>query len=192
MNRAVIGLDRFLGVVVGIVLIVLGALGIFWYAGVLLDRFPRIGSAARSTASGMRTGVGQSWWPWVAGIVGLVLGILGLIWLLRHPTLRGVREVRLPGSGKTGRLTVSTGPVLDAACAQLQATRGVRSASSRLTDERGDYIAELDLTVDPGADLTVVADDINRAVAELATALDNPDVTYRASVSVARTQKIHA
>lgn len=192
MRRAVVGLDRAAGLVVGIVLILLGVSGIGWWQGLLLDRVPRVGSIGRSTASGIRSGVGQSWWPWVAGIVGIVLALLGLVWLLRHFTHRGVREYRVRGSDRTGRLTANSGALLSAATDQLTDTRGIRSAGSSMTNERGALVAELSLTADPAADLTRVAADVDRTVADLARALADPAVTYRSELSVARRRRLVA
>lgn len=186
MRRSVVGLDRFAGVLVGLVLVVLGVLGILWTQHVLLAHVPRVGSVGRSVASGIRSGVGQSWWPWVAGIVGLVLGILGLLWLVRHIEARGVRHNRLVGSDATGRLRADTGSLFSAAAAQLTETHGIRSASGAMTDERGALIAQLSVTADPAADLGAVAASIDRTVSDLAGALADPAVTYRTQLSIAR------
>ena len=191
MKRATIGLDRTVGVVLGIALILLGLVGIAWWQGILLDRVPRAGSVGTSTASGISSAVGQSWWPWVAGIVGLLLALLGLVWLIRHFTYRGVHSYRVRGSDRSGRLTASSGSLLSAATDQLEDTRGIRSASGSLTNERGALIADLSVTADPGADLAAVAADIDRTLVDLAGALADPAVTYRAQLSVARTQKVN-
>ncbi len=190
MRRGTIGLDRAVGVVLGIVLVLLGLLGIAWWQGVLLRRVPRAAGVAASTAAGIRSGVGASWWPWVAGIAGLVLAVIGVIWLLRHLAARGVHGYRLAGTGKTGTLRANTGSLLSAACADLTATRGIRSAAGSMTDERGALIANLHVTADPGADLTTVAADIDRTTTALAGALQDPRVTYRARLSVAHRHKV--
>ena len=104
MNRATVGLDRFLGVVVGVLLIVVGAAGILWWHGTLHRRAPAVGVHTHGVLLSLRNATDQSWWPWVAGLVGLVLGVLALLWLLRHATYRrgadpaaaGERHVR-PG-----------------------------------------------------------------------------------------------
>lgn len=190
MRRSTIGLDRFLGIVVGLVLVVVGLLGIAWWQGVLLDRVPRAADVARSTGSGIRTGVGQSWWPYVAGLVGLVLAILGIIWLVEHFVARGVHSYRLVGSDRSGRLKANSGALFSAAEEQLTGTRGIRSASGSMTNERGNLIADLAVTADPGADLQAVAADIDRTVTDLAGSLNDPAVTYRTRLSVARNQKV--
>ncbi len=190
MRRSTIGLDRFIGIVVGVVLVLVGLLGIAWWQGLLLDHVPRAANVARSTGSGIRSGVGQSWWPYVAGAVGLVLAVLGIIWLVDHFVARGVHSYRLVGSDQTGRLKASSGALLSAAEEQLTETRGIRSASGSMTNERGSLIADLSVTADPGADLQAVAADIDRTVSDLAGSLNDPAVTYRTQLSVARNQKV--
>ena len=192
MRRGTIGFDRVVGVVLGIALVLLGLLGIGWWQGVLLRRVPQAGDIGESTASGIRTGVSASWWPSVAGVVGLVLAVLGIVWLLRHLAQRGVHAYRLAGTGRTGTLRADTGSVLSAACAELGETRGIRSASGSLTDERGALVATLRVTADPGADLAAVAADVDRTVEALAGALADPRVTYRATLSVARRRRVAA
>ncbi len=192
MRRGTIGFDRSVGVVLGVVLVLLGLLGIGWWQGVLLRRVPRAADAGRSAASGLDGAVGASWWPLVAGIVGLVLAVLGIIWLLRHAASRGVRRYRLSGTGKTGSLTANHGALLAAACADLNDSRGIRSASGSMSQEGGGLIADLRVTADPGADLSAVGGDIDRTVGDLARALDDPTVSYRARLSVARRRKLPA
>ena len=192
MRRGTIGFDRVVGVVLGIALVLLGLLGIGWWQGVLLRRVPRAAEVGASTASGIRSGVAASWWPGVAGLVGLVLAVLGIVWLLRHLAERGVHGYRLAGTGRAGTLRADTGSLLSAACAELTETRGIRSASGSLTDERGVLVATLDLTADPGADLAAVAADVDRTVGALAGALQDPRVTYRAVLSVARRRRVAA
>lgn len=190
MRRSMIGLDRFLGVVVGVVLVLVGLLGIAWWQGVLLHRLPRAGSVGRSTGSGIRSGVGQSWWPYVAGLVGLVLAILGTIWLVEHFVSRAVHSYRLAGSDQSGRLKASSGALLSAAEEQLTDIRGIRSASGSMTTERGALIADLSVTAEPGTDLRTVAAEIDRTVTDLASSLDDPAVAYRTQLSVARRQRV--
>lgn len=192
MRRGTIGLDRAVGVVLGIVLVLLGLLGIAWWQGVLLRRVPRAAGVAASTAAGIRSGVGASWWPWVAGITGLVLAVVGIIWLLRHLAERRVHGYRLAGTGKAGTLRANTGSLLSAACAELTDTRGIRSASGAMTDERGVLIAQLNVTADPRADLATVAAAIDRTVTALAGVLQDPHVTYRARLSVGRRTQVSA
>ncbi len=192
MRRGTIGFDRTVGVVLGIVSILLGLLGIGWWQGVLLRRVPRAADVGESTAAGIRSGVGASWWPWVAGATGLVLALLGIIWLLRHLAERGVHGYRLAGTGRAGTLRADTGSLLSAACADLTDTRGIRSASGSMTDERGALIATFDVTADPGADLAAVAAAVDRSATALAGALQDPGVTYRARLSVARRRKVAA
>ena len=61
-----------------------------------------------------------------------------------------------------------------------------------MTGERGSLIAELRLTLDPAADLSGVRSALDDVVGDLAGALDNPDITYRATASVARRPRIDA
>lgn len=192
MNRTTVGLDRFLGVLVGILLIVVGAAGILWYHGTLHRHAPAVGVHTHGVLLSIRNATGQSWWPWVAGLVGLVVGLLALLWLARHATYRGVHHLRLRGGNKEGQVSASTTSVFDAAAEQLTQTPGVRSASGSMTAQRGALIADLKLTIDPAADLGTVSNGLDAVVADLATALDNPDVTYRATASVARRPRANA
>lgn len=192
MNRAIVGLDRFLGTLVGILLVIVGVAGILWYHGTLHRRFPAIGVHTHGVLVSIRNATGQAWWPWVTGLVGLVLCVVAVGWLVRHATYRGVHNFRLRGGNTAGQVSASTTSLFGAAADELTQTPGIRSAAGSMIAYRGALVADLRLGIDPAADLRLVGTALDTVVSDLAIALDNPDVTYRASVSVARRPRANA
>lgn len=87
MGRAVLGLNRFLALVLGLVLIVMGVAMVAWAAGWLV----KVWSAAPKTLT-LKTATDaftMAWWPWAAGIAGAIFILLAVWWLLAHLPRRG-------------------------------------------------------------------------------------------------------
>lgn len=186
MTRATAGLDRVVGVVLGLGLIVGGLAVLGWWQGVLTRRVPAVGRHTRGVLRSVADATDTRWWPWALAVGGILAIVLGVWWLLAHSRSRAVRRLPLAGSGATGRLSVDSGAVLDAAAADLAAVEGVRRASGRLLRDRRETVAELSLTMDADAELRPVVTGIDRAVSDLAGALGNDHVSYRVRATVAR------
>ncbi|WP_129667281.1 hypothetical protein [Phytoactinopolyspora endophytica] len=179
MSWAAAAAERIAVLVVGLVLVALGAAAAAWQQGWLPDVADRLD---------VQTAVewtGESWWPWAVGGAGVVLVILGLLWVAAHARLRTVGRMRLDGSGRSGRLTVDGSALMSPVVLDLEATPGVRDASGRVLSERKESVIELRVKVDPGADLDEVADATERASVQLGRLLradpaSDAGVTFRA------------
>ncbi len=87
-----------------------------------------------------------AWWPWAAGIAGAVCILLALWWLLAHLPRRGVGELSLKGSDKSGRLLIDPAGAAATAADVLAETPGIRSASSRVVRDRGQLVVAVKAT----------------------------------------------
>lgn len=179
MSRAVLVLDRIAAVVVALLLIASGLAGLAWWRGSL-------GLSGPLDASAVVDQTTQPWWPWVAGLVGAVLVLLGLRWLAGHVITRGVGQVRLPGTGKQGRLTAQVKPVAQAASDVLQTADGVRSVRGTINRDRGQLVARLTATIEPQADLATVTAAADAVSADLKKVLEREDLHCLVNLRVAR------
>lgn len=180
MNRKVIALDRVVALVVGLVLIAAGAAGALWWLGTF-PSWPQ--TLAASWVAQWPT---ATWWPWATGAAGVVLILLGLRWLAGHLPDRGVTHVTLPGSDERGRLSAQVRSVAKTAADVLATTPGVRSASGSVQRERGQLLVKFDATIEPQADLEVIAAAADRVTAELRTVLQREDLRGQVDLKVAR------
>ena len=184
MRRSVLGLDRFLAIVLGLCLLVAGAAVASWYTGWLGDVWTA--TPKKLSTAGAADVVEMSWWPWAALGAGVLAVVLGLWWLIAHLPRRGVGMLVLPGSGKTGRLLVDpTGPA-GAAADTLADTPGIRNAHAKVLRDRGELVVAITGTVDPSADLSEVAAAADAVTTDLQTVLGRDDARARVRFSVAR------
>jgi hypothetical protein len=188
MRRSVIGLDRFLAIVAGLCLLVVGAAAIGWYAGWLVDVWPA--TPKRLSTAGAADVLDMSWWPWAAVGAGIPAVILGLWWLIAHLPRRGVGMLVLPGSGKTGRLLVDPAGPANAAADTLADTPGIRAARSKVLRDRGELVVAITGTVDPSADLSDVAAAADAVTTDLQAVLGRDDARARVQLSVARRHRV--
>jgi len=179
VSRAVIAFDRVATIIVALLLIVAGLAGLAWWRG-------SMGLTGPLDASGVTRQTTQPWWPWVAGLVGAALALLGLRWLAAHVITRGVGQVRLPGTGKAGRLTAQVKPVAQVASEVLEQTDGVRSVRGTIHRDRGQLVARLTATIEPAADLAMVTAAADAVSADLKKVLARDDLRALVSLHVAR------
>lgn len=187
MSRRVLGLDRFVALLAGLVLIVVGA-GIGAWG---LDQLQRVWASA-PTELHLETATNAydaSWWLWASGAVGAVLVLLGLWWLLSHVPRRSTGPLRLDGSAASGALRLDGDSAASMAAEVLAETPGVRSASGKVVRDRGEQVALLTVTAEPTADLAQLGREIDRVSAELRTVVGRDDLRGRVRVRVARRAK---
>jgi hypothetical protein len=184
MSRRVLAWDRIAVFVVAVVLLALGAAVALWGAGQLTRLWA--GAPDRLSTSGVTATYGQSWWRAVSIAAGAVLTLLGLWWLLAHVPRTHVGALRLPGSGSHGRLSVDGDSAVAVAADVLADVRGVRSATGRLKQTRGQILAEMSVTAGPGTDLAQLSAQIDAVSADLAQVLGRDDVRARVRVRIAR------
>lgn len=187
MKRAVLGLDRTLIFLVGLVLLVAGVAVAAWGLGLLTQVWA--GAPEELSTTPATDVLSASWWGPAALAGGIVLGLLALWWVLAHRTHHGVGPLRLPGSSRSGQLTLDGTAAADAAADVIAATPGVRSARGRTITDRGQLLADLKVVVEPDADLRAVAGATDTAMTDLAVVLGRDDVRSRVSLTVARTTR---
>ena len=187
MRRSVLGLDRTLTVLLGLILLIAGIGSATWYNGNRRRLFPQF--PKKLSADGASDIFNTTWWPWVAGGTGALAVLLGLWWLLAHLPRRGVGLLVLPGSGKAGRLRVDpSGPAATAA-EILAETHGIRTAHSKVHRDRGQLVVALNATMDPRADLHEVIQATDAVATDLNAVLGRDDAHARVLLSVARRAK---
>ncbi len=187
MRRLVLGLDRVIAVLFGLILLTAGAAVTAWYSGSLRRLFPQV--PKRLSIHQANDLVKTSWWPWAIGASGMLLVILGLWWLIAHLPRRRAGLLVLPGSNRAGRLRVDpTGPASTAADI-LADTPGVRAVHSSAHRERGQLIIEMHTTMDPRADLSEVIAATDAIATDLNAVLGRDDLQARVLLTVARRAK---
>lgn len=187
MKRSVLGLDRVVIVLVGLLVLAVGLVAVAWGAGLLprvWDRSPDELTLATATDA-----FAASWWPGASLAAGVVLGLLALWWVLAHRTHRSTGPLRLAGSTPSDPRRVDGSAAAATAADVVARTPGVRSARGKVVADRGRLVADLDVTVEPEADLGVVAAAADRVMGELAQVLGRDDVTARVHLDVARSSR---
>ena len=187
MRRSVLGLDRVIAVLLGLILLLAGIGLAAWYNGNLRRLFPQFPKVLSTDGAG--DVIDTTWWPWATGGAGVLAVLFGLWWLIAHLPRRGVGLLVLPGSGRAGRLRVDpSGPAATAADV-LGDTPGIRTAHSRVQRDRGQLVIALSATMDPRADLGEVIAATDAVVTDLNTVLGRDDARARVLLSVARRAK---
>jgi len=183
MSRRVIAFDRVSAFLVGVVAITAGVFAVLWWRHVF-SWLPKSLDTSPVTDT-----TGQSWWPWVAGLVGLALVLIGLRWLAGHIPHNRVGDLSLTGSGAEGRLRAAATPVVQAAAEVLAGTPGVRSATGRVLRERGQLVARLGATIEAEADLQAIASAADQVAVDLARVLERDDLHCQVMLKVAARSK---
>jgi hypothetical protein len=178
MTRTTLMLDRIATLLVAALLIATAALGIWWWIGdsPLPDSLD---------TSAIYDRVDEAWWPWASALAGVLLILIGLRWIAAHLASRKVKTLRLRGSGSTGKLEVAGSKAASAAADALTHMIGVRSASGRIERDRGQLVAHVVATVEPDADLALVAHQADVVSAQLAQVLGRDDLRCSVELKVA-------
>ncbi|WP_432572095.1 hypothetical protein [Kineococcus sp. SYSU DK005] len=184
MSRGVLGLDRVVTALLGLVLLAGGAAAVAWWGGWLARVLP--GAPRELSTAGADGVVEAGWFAAACAAAAVVLAVLALWWLLAHVPRRGAGTLSLPGSGAGGQLRLEPDGVADAGARELELTPGVRSAGGRVLDDRGELVVELRATVEPTADLGEVAAAADGVSARLRQVLGRDDARGRVLLSVAR------
>lgn len=187
MRRSVLGLDRILAVLLGLILLVTGIALAAWYNGNLRRLFPQFPKQLSTDKANDLANT--DWWPWTTGAVGVLLVLLGLWWLLAHLPHRGVGLLVLPGSGRNGRLRVDPSGPASTAAEVLTDTPGIRTAHGKVHRDRGQLIVALTATMDPRADLGQIVTATDAIATDLNSVLGRDDARARILLSVARRAK---
>ncbi len=184
MSRRVLGWDRTAAFLLALVLLAAGAVVALFGAGQLTRVWASAPDAVSTTR--LTDAYGAGWWTGASIATGVVLTLLGLWWLLAHLPRNHVGALRLPGSGSRGRYSLDGGSAVSVAADVLSDLRGVRSASGRLKQTRGQVVAEMSVTAGPTTDLAELSGSIDAVSADLAQVLSRDDVRARVRVKIAR------
>ncbi len=179
MSRTTYAIDRVASFIVALVLIAAGVFAVLWRFD-LWGRLPE-----RTDLSAIFDVMAKGWWSWALSLAGILLVLLGLRWLFAHLPGRGVGELNLPGTGRNGRLRFNAKAAASAAADVLAQAPSVRSAQGTVRRDRGQLVVDLRTTVEPDADLEVVAAAADKVVADLASVMDRHDIYGRVRVDVA-------
>jgi hypothetical protein len=159
MSRALTALDRLATLLLGLVLLAVGAGILIWHTGAIADTPTTI------TCPGLVTAAGTAWWPWATTASGVVLVLAGMRWLMSHGPAERTRELTLTGSSRAGRLTADLGSLADAAATNLARHPALRSAKAKAVLQRRTPSIHLDATAASADTLAEAA----RAVDDTAT-----------------------
>lgn len=183
MRRSILGFDRVLVLLLGLLLILVGVAAVGWQTGFLESLWPDVPDEV-AVDSGQVTG--SSSFAALAGIVGGALVVIGLWWLLAHLPRRSVGSLRLPSGAQPGRLLVDPGPAVATAAEVLAEDPMIRSAKGAVLADRGELVVRLRATVDPDVDLGAVVDACDAVLADLAHVLPTDQLRSRVELSVLR------
>ncbi|GGF94819.1 hypothetical protein GCM10007304_05850 [Rhodococcoides trifolii] len=178
MKRGAIVLDRFLTLLIGLVLIALGVGAAAWQ----LDRLPF--TLDSLNLSGYTDLTEQGWWPWALGAGGVVVVLLGLALLVKQfPARRApVVSLALP-DGKPGSLLFDVDAVAARAADEASEIDGVKSARSRTATEKGLRVVTLLVTINANADVPVVFERLSEVRAGVAKVVEGTPLAVRVLVS---------
>lgn len=129
---------------------------------------------------------GAPWFVWAVAAAGTSAGLLAVALAPALRPARPRRWLRLPGSGRTGRLTLDLASVVAGLAQALGDTVGVASARGHVVTHRGRLVLEVALVVDERVDLLTLAEATERVTRDVRAALDGLPVTHRVLVRTAR------
>jgi len=176
-------LDRFLLLLLGLLLSAAGVLGLLVGFGVFGSRL-RNKPVFDNFIGAFFGDHGQWLWPVIA-LVGLLLGWLALRWLLAQLRPTGVRDVQLEPRSTTGRTDLVGAAVTDAVTEEVGSYRGVAGARARLSGDELEPELRLRVQLDARADVAALRQRIETgAVAHARQALDDPRLPVRLDLVV--------
>ncbi|MBJ7338823.1 alkaline shock response membrane anchor protein AmaP [Mycolicibacterium sp.] len=183
MTRLASALDRFAALVVGVLLIAVGAALVLWDTTVL----PGVPRTVH--APGLRAATAAGWWSWALAGVGILLVVVAVRWLLAHTPAAKVKRLPLR-TNDSGAISIDLGEVATAAAKALaQSSSDVESAGGKAIVDRGTRTVDLSVTVvdSPRPERLISA--IDTACAQIATMLADPTVATRTTIHVGKGQR---
>jgi hypothetical protein len=177
MRRTAARLNRSWLAVVGVLLLLAGAVGI----GVQLQLWERLLPGATWPPAGApllgeAAWLDAAWLPAVVVAAGLVLALLGVLWLLAQvPRRDAAKPFRLHDSAADGLTRLDPDVLTDVVTQQLRAMPGVSSASAVLRGSAASPDLTVRVTVADDVDLPRLLSEVDgRVASDVATALDTP------------------
>lgn len=174
MSRASAAVERVVVFLAGLVLIALGAGAVAWRQ----DWIP--GAAGTISAGRVVAWTDEAWWPWAVGAAGVAAALGALLWASAHAHRGTVSRLRLPGSGRDGRLAADVAALTEAVGSPFADVPGAGVRTARLHRDQGETVLDLRVAVDPATDLDAVVTAAERAAAVAKRQLgDDTDVRFR-------------
>jgi membrane protein implicated in regulation of membrane protease activity len=184
-RRHVVAVDRTILTIVGLVLVLAGAVGIAIGSGLLRTLVP---PDSALDMGGVTAALSASWWPVAAALTALLLVLLGLWWILAHQPGPRTKVLALSGSRTGDRLRIQPDAVAAAAQSVLEEDPHVRAASLGLRDEDHVLVVVGRVRVSPLANLDTVARRIDDALRDAGRVLGR-ELVGRVHLAVARRGK---
>lgn len=176
-------LDRAATLVVGLVLIGVGAAAFLWERG-LID-WPTQPDVA-PTLEFLRRG----WVPWVAGFGGALLLLVAILWLVAHLGRSRVRYLDPPANSDATGTDLTT--IATAAAAELGKRPDVLTCKTKTIRDRGQVVVELQPTLSADADLRAVTTTAEKVATSVHRVVARDDVHVRIAMKVRKNSTARA
>lgn len=183
--RPVHVITRTVAILLGLVLLALGAGAIAWWSGrwpataeQQIGQFLDLDWAADT--------IEQGWWRWGTLGVGLALVLLSLWWVSTSLHRLRVRSLRLPGSSAEAILGVRTSPVIAELDRRLCQIPGVVKARSVVLAEHKVAVLNVTLWAEPDVDLAAVDLAAAQLFREVAAMFGRSTLDVRVHLAVTR------
>ena len=176
MTRVTITIDRVVALLVGTILILVGAGALLWHTG-LIPGFPEV-----FTAHSLTKAIGTWWWRWAVAAAGLACAALALRWLAAHRPASRATPIELHDSDTPGTVSIDPSAVASAAAAALQQHPAVRSAKSKTVTDRGERTIALAVTAAHPGDLEALIEAIDTTCADIARVTSGAPMATRTTL----------
>ncbi|MFE5294432.1 hypothetical protein ACFQ8T_19810 [Isoptericola sp. NPDC056618] len=184
-RRHVVGADRALLTLLGLVLLVAGVGLVALASGWVPAGAGMPGPGEEVAVPAMAAAPDAPWWPAACAVAAVVMVVVGLWWLLAHRPGPRTTSMPLPGSRTRDRLRVVPDAVTRAATAELDDDPRVRSAALGLAEEHGRLVLVGRVRVAPRTDVTAVGTLVDGVAHRTAQVLGR-DLSGRVHLAVAR------
>ncbi|MFI2105317.1 hypothetical protein ACH436_18645 [Isoptericola sp. NPDC019693] len=184
-RRRVVGADRALLTLLGLVLLVAGAGLVALASGWLPAGAGLPGPGEAVDVPAVADAPDATWWPVACAVAAVVLVLVGLWWLLAHRPGPRTAATSLPGSRTRDRLRVVPDAVTRAASAELDADPRVRSAALGLAEEHGGLVLVGRVRVASRTDVAALGALVDGVAHDTARVLGR-DLSGRVHLAVAR------
>lgn len=144
-------MNRLLAILIGLVLIVLGAAAIAWWSGALARLIPSTPSTV--DVARVQDVTDTTWWIWVALLAGLGAIALAVRWLIAHVRTDAWGPWTLAGSSPRSRLMLDTSAVASHYAKLVGSLHGVHSCRARVLSDRDAPVLEARTRIATDADL---------------------------------------
>lgn len=183
MNRKMLGADRVIVALLGLLLLAGGA----WLVAWGLDRLIQGWWSPRMLLLGIDPEVAETgWWPWALMLGGLLLAGIGGAWLMNHFRNATVARLSLPGDPEGGRIVLDGSALADGMAAALTASAPeILGAGGRLLDQGGGLMLDMKASIRPDADLRRVQQVCDSVIAHTLRSTGRQDLRCRIRFKVA-------